>query len=61
MYPLILYGAETWTLLKESGEIIDSFEIRVYQRMARISWKDKVRNADVLARLGVKKELLQTA
>ena len=61
IYPLVLYGAETWTLLKESGKRIDSFEMWVYRRMARISWKDKVRNEDVLARLGVKKELLKTA
>ena len=33
----------------------------IFRRMARISWKEKVRNEDVLARLGVRRELLQTA
>ena len=31
------------------------------RRITRISWKDRVRNEEVLARLGVKKELLETA
>ena len=56
IYPIVLYGAETWTLLKESEKRIDAFEMWIFRRMARISWKEKVRNEDVLARLGVIRE-----
>ena len=60
IYPIVLYGSETWTLLKESVKRIEAFEMWIYRRVARISWKDKVKNTDVLERLGVKRELLQT-
>ena len=60
IYPIVLYGSETWTMLKESERRIEAFEMWVYRRLAKISWKDKVRNEDVLARLGVQRELLPT-
>ena len=60
IYPILLYGSETWTILKESTKRLEAFEMWVYRRMSRISWKDKVRNEEVLERLGVERELMQT-
>ena len=60
IYPIVLYGSETWTLLKESEKRVEAFEMWLYRRLAKISWKDKVRNEDVLTRLGVQRELLPT-
>ena len=60
IYPIISYGDETWTFYKDTTNKIEAFEMWVYRRIARISWKDKVSNEDVLKRLGVKRELLSS-
>ena len=60
IYPIISYGDETWTFYKDTINKIEAFEMWVYRRLACISWKDRVSNADVLERLGVKRELLST-
>ena len=36
-YPIVLYGAETWTLLKETEKRIDAFEMCIFRGMARIN------------------------
>ena len=60
IYPIILYGSETWTLLKESEKKIEAFEMWMFRTMAKISWKEKIKNEEVLKRLGVQRELTRT-
>ena len=58
IYPIILYGDETWTLYTETINRIEAFEMWIFRRLARVSYKDRVTNIEVLRRLGVKRELL---
>ena len=39
IYPIFLYGAETWTLTKAEEDKINAFEMWCLRRMGRISWK----------------------
>ena len=39
IYPIVLYGAENWTLLKEREKRIDAFDMLIFRR---ISSKDKL-------------------
>jgi hypothetical protein len=45
---IALCGAETWTLRKiVKKKHLESFEIRCWRSMEKISWTDRVRNKDV--------------
>ena len=41
-----LCGAATWTLWKEDQKYLESFEMRCWRRMEKISWTDHVRNEE---------------
>ena len=55
----LMYGSETWTLNKQLEDRIDAFEMWVYRRIGRTSWKEKKTNKEVLKTLNMKKELLR--
>jgi hypothetical protein len=44
----LLYASETWTLNKNMTKRLSAFEMWVYRRLLKISWKDKIKNEDVL-------------
>ena len=49
--PVLLYGHEGWTLTKVLERRLEAFEMWLYRRMLRISWTEKVSNAEVLIRM----------
>ena len=56
--PIMSYAAETWTMYKTMEKKIEAFEMWIFRKLGRISWKDKVTNEDVMKRLHVKREVL---
>ena len=54
----LLYGCETWTISVAMQKKLDAFEIWLYRRMLRISWKDMVTNEEVYRRMNIKQSLL---
>jgi len=44
IWSIALYGAETWTLRAVDQKHLESFEMRCWRRMEKISWTDHVRN-----------------
>jgi hypothetical protein len=55
-----LYGAETWTLRKVDQEYLESFEMWCWRRMEKISWRDRVRNEEVLYRVKEERNIIHT-
>ena len=49
----LLYASESWTTYAKQKHKLNSFHLRSLRRILGISWKDKVTNADVLARAGL--------
>ena len=49
----LLYASESWTTYAKQEHKLNSFHLRSLRRILGISWKDKVTNADVLARAGL--------
>lgn len=49
---MVIYGSEAWTINKEIRNKIDGFEVWIYRRILKISWKDKVNNRELLRRMG---------
>ena len=54
IWSILLYGAETWTLTKVTCDKLEAFEMWLYRRMFRISWKEHKTNADVLHKMNTK-------
>jgi hypothetical protein len=44
IWSVVLCGAETWTLGKVDRKYLESFEMRCWRRMQKISWTNRVRN-----------------
>ena len=58
LYNHLLYGSETWTLDNESNKRLESFEMWIYRRLLKVSWKEKQSNVEILRRVGKDRELL---
>jgi hypothetical protein len=58
VWSIALYGAETWTFWAVDQKQLESFEMRCWRRMEKISWTDHVRNEDVLLRVKEQRNIL---
>lgn len=60
VFSVLLYGVETWTLTEASCKKLEAFEMWLYRRMLRISWKQKKTNHEVLQRMKKETEIMKT-
>ena len=60
-WSVALCGAETWTLGNVDQKYRESFEMRFWRRMEKISWIDRVRNEEVLHGAKEESSILHTA
>ena len=58
VWPVTMYGCESWTLRKNEETCLDAFEMKGLRKILRISWTAKKTNEWVLNKAGVKRELL---
>ena len=58
VWNVALYAAETWALTKASRKLVEAFEMWIWRRMLKISWRDKVTNEEVLKRVGETRSML---
>jgi hypothetical protein len=59
VWPVALYGCETWTLRKEDKRRISAFEMTTYRKMLRVSWKEFRTNESILEELQPKRRLME--
>ena len=38
IFPVVMYGCETWTLKKAELQRIDAFELQCWRRLLRVPW-----------------------
>ena len=60
VWPVALYGCETWTIRREEMDRLDAFEMWIWRRMEKVSWKDKKTNEEVLKSIGEKISFVKT-
>uniref|UniRef100_A0A8D8UAM4 Craniofacial development protein 2 n=1 Tax=Cacopsylla melanoneura TaxID=428564 RepID=A0A8D8UAM4_9HEMI len=60
IWSVVLYGSETWTLRKKEEKYLESFEMWLWRRIENIKWSDKIRNEEVLRRVGEERRILET-
>src|SRR6267154_1695979 len=51
LFSILNYGCESWTWNKAMRKKVNAFEMWCYRRILKISWKDRVRNKEILRRL----------
>ena len=52
IWPVALYGCETWTMKQQIVDKFNAFEMWVWRRMQKVSWKDKKTNEEILSLVG---------
>ena len=58
VFPVLLYGLESWTPQQDVIKKLEAFEMWTYRRMLRISWVEHITNIQVLDRMSKQKEIL---
>lgn len=60
IFPIVLYGAETWTLKATDRRILDACEMWCWRRMLRVPWTARRTNASILDVIQEPQRLSQT-
>ena len=55
VFPVVMYGCESWTVKKAERQRIDAFELQCWRRLLRVPWIARRSNQSILRRsvLGV--------
>ena len=48
VFPVVMYGCETWTTKKAESQRIDVFELWCWRRLLRVSWTARRSNQSIL-------------
>ena len=48
VFPVVMYGCESWTVKKAEGRIIDALELWCWRRFLRVPWTAKRSNWSIL-------------
>ena len=52
VYPVIIYGCESWTVKKAERQRIDAFELWCWRRLLRVPWTARRSNQSILKEIG---------
>ena len=48
VFPVVIYGCESWTKKKAEHRRIDVFELRCWRRLLRVPWTERQSNQPIL-------------
>ena len=48
VFPMVMYGCESWTVKKAKGRRIDAFELWCWRRLLRVPWTARRSNQSIL-------------
>ena len=48
VFPVVMYGCESWTVKKAERRRIDAFELRCWRRLLRVPWTARSSNQSIL-------------
>ena len=57
VFPLVMYGCESWTIQKAECQRIDAFELWCWRRLLRVCWPEKRSNQSILKEISPKNSL----
>ena len=57
VFPVVMYGCESWTIKKAEHRRIEAFELWCWQRLLRVPWTARQSNQSILKEIGPKYSL----
>ena len=48
VFPIVMYGCESWTIKKAEHQRIDAFEVWCWRRLLRVPWTARRSNQSIL-------------
>ena len=57
VYPVVVYGCESWTIQKAQHQRIDAFELWCCRRLLRVPWTERRSNQSILKEISLKLKL----
>ena len=48
VFPVVMYGCESWTIKKAECQRIDAFEVWCWRRLLRVPWTARISNQSIL-------------
>ena len=48
VFPVVMYGCESWTVKKAERRRIDAFEVQCWRRLLRVPWTARKSNQSIL-------------
>jgi len=48
VFPIVMYGCESWTVKKTEHQIIYAFAVWCWRRLLRVSWRARCSNQSIL-------------
>ena len=57
VFPVVMYGCESWTLKKAEHRRIDAFELWCWKKLLRVPWTARRSNQSVLKEISVEYSL----
>ena len=48
VFPVVMYGCESWTIKKAESQSIDAFELWCWRRLLRVPWTARRSNQSIL-------------
>ena len=52
VFPVVMYGCESWTIKKAEHQRVDAFELWCWRRLLRVPWTAKRYNQSILKEIG---------
>ena len=53
VFPVVMYGCESWTIKKAEHRRIDAFELRCWRRLLRVPWTARRSNHSILKEISL--------
>ena len=51
VFPVVMYGCESWTVKKAEHQRIDAFELWYWRRLLRVPWTERRSNQSILKKI----------
>ena len=52
VFPIVMYGCESWTIKKAERRITDAFKLWCWRRLLRVPWTARRSNQSILEEIG---------
>ena len=53
VFPVVMYGCESWTVKKAERQRIDAFELWCWRRLLRVPWTTRISNQSILKEISL--------